>query len=462
MGLNINLSQKLNLSQRLVLSAKILQMSSVELNDYLKEISENNPVVEYSEPEYNDSRFDMLRKKLEWLDSSDEQNRYYYTSYKEDEENNDNWNFRVDDGDTIEEYLLSQINTQKLSPDVLTAARFAAKSVNNKGYLSETPASISALCNVSKISAEKAVELIKTLDPPGIGASDLKECLSIQLKLQHPCDTVALDIVENCLELVANNQLKTIAKQLNTTLDSVLDAVKNIKSLNPYPGAGFRTNDSPNYIVPDAYIYKNPEGEYEIQLNDSYSPIIKINSYYKKIVNEDGDSQAKEYVNTKFSQAEWILQCIERRRSTFLSVLSLIINKQKNFFDNGAGNLSPMKLSDISTQLEIHESTVSRAVRDKYIQCRHGIFPLSYFFTSAVETVSKNSSSSETVSQDKVKHRIKEIIDSEDKHKPYSDRVISEMLENEGISVSRRTVAKYREAMGIYGTSMRKDFFKSC
>ena len=127
MGLNINLSQKLNLSQRLVLSAKILQMSSVELNDYLKEISENNPVVEYSEPEYNDSRFDMLRKKLEWLDSSDEQNRYYYTSYKEDEENNDNWNFRVDDGDTIEEYLLSQINTQKLSPDVLTAARFAAK-----------------------------------------------------------------------------------------------------------------------------------------------------------------------------------------------------------------------------------------------------------------------------------------------------------------------------------------------
>ena len=156
------------------------------------------------------------------------------------------------------------------------------------------------------------------------------------------------------------------------------------------------------------------------------------------------------------------MQCIERRRSTFLSVLSLIINKQKNFFDNGAGNLSPMKLSDISTQLEIHESTVSRAVRDKYIQCRHGIFPLSYFFTSAVETVSKNSSSSETVSQDKVKHRIKEIIDSEDKHKPYSDRVISEMLENEGISVSRRTVAKYREAMGIYGTSMRKDFFKSC
>ncbi len=121
-----------------------------------------------------------------------------------------------------------------------------------------------------------------------------------------------------------------------------------------------------------------------------------------------------------------------------------------------------MKLSDISTQLEIHESTVSRAVRDKYIQCRHGIFPLSYFFTSAVETVSKNSSSSETVSQDKVKHRIKEIIDSEDKHKPYSDRVISEMLENEGISVSRRTVAKYRESMGIYGTSMRKDFFKSC
>ena len=108
-----------------------------------------------------------------------------------------------------------------------------------------------ALCNVSKISAEKAVELIKTLDPPGIGASDLKECLSIQLKLQQPCDTVALDIVENCLELVANNQLKTIAKQLNTTLDSVLDAVKNIKSLNPYPGAGFRTNDSPNYIVPD-------------------------------------------------------------------------------------------------------------------------------------------------------------------------------------------------------------------
>jgi len=456
--LNISLNQKLSLSQRMVLSAKILQMSSIELNDYIKELSESNPIIEYTEKEAEQNKFDTLRKKLEWIDAVDEQNRYYYSEDRDDEASNDNWNFRIENSNTIEEYLLSQINTQKLPKNIKKAVEFAVKSLDENGYLKESADTISAFCGISEVEAQKAIDFAKTLDPLGICAFDLKECLLIQLLSENTPDLTAVAIVENHLDLLARNQLKTIAKLLNTSLDNILISIHKIKTLNPRPASGFSTNDSLNYITPDAYIYKTKEGFYEIKLNDYYSPSIKINGYYKDIIKISDDIKAKEYVRTKLNQAEWVIKCIDKRNSTLNSTLKLIVEKQINFFDYGPGYLVPMKLSDIASILNCHESTVSRAIRDKYIQCRQGVFPIAYFFTCPASSASNDTLQS--VSQESVKNRIKDIINNEDKLKPLSDREISELLEKEGIIISRRTVAKYREAMEIGGTSIRKDFKK--
>ena len=451
MELNLNTRQTLSLSQRMVLSAKILQMSSLELNDYLKEISQTNPLLDYDEKPPHETALENLRKKLEWLDSSEDSSRYYY---KEEDKEYD-WNFKTAQSETLEEHLLSQINTQKMPDEIRIAASFAAKSLDENGYLTEDAEGISELTGLEIEYCEKAVSVLKSLDPAGVGASDLSDCLATQLLMDDEVNTVALNIVRNHLDSLAKNQLKSIAKALGVTLEETADAVKRIKKLNPKPSRGFSSNESLSYITPDAFIFKNDEGEYEVVLNDRYSTSLKINSYYKTIIKSSDSSEAKEYISDKLSQAEWVLKCIDKRNSTLLSTLELIVSIQHSFFDNAEDRLVPMKLSDISDKLEIHESTVSRAVRDKYIQCDKGIFPISHFFTSAV---AKTNSSEGEVSQHSVKLKIKEIIEKEDKKKPLSDRAITELLEAEGISISRRTVAKYREAMDIPGTSVRKAY----
>lgn len=453
MELNLNTVQKLTLSQRMVLSAKILQMSSIELNEYLKELSETNPLVEYKERNSSEKKFDTLSKKLEWLDSGDEQNKYYYSEDKDDE--NENWNFSSSQSETLEDHLLAQINTQRLKKEVRLAAEFAAKSLDENGYLKETADSIASFTCIDIEYVESAIKFLKTLDPPGAGAFDLRECLIIQLLSEKTPDMTAVAIVKDCLELLAKNQLKAISRKLEIPLEKIIESSQKIKELNPKPSRGFSSNDSLNYITPDAYIFKNMSGNYEISLNNYYSPSIRINGYYKSIIKNSDNTEAKEYVNEKFNQAQWVIKCINKRNATLMSTLELILEIQLSFFDNGVGNLVPMKLSDISERLNIHESTVSRAVRDKYIQCSWGIFPMSYFFSTSV---SKSGATKKDVSQDSVKLKIKELIAEEDKRRPLSDRAIADLLEKENIFISRRTVTKYREALGIASTSVRKSY----
>lgn len=330
MELNLNTVQKLTLAHRMVLSAQILQMSSLELNDYLKELSENNPLVEYKEKSASETDFNIIAKKLDWLASSDEQNKYYYNEDKEDE--NDKWNFSPEQNESLEEHLLAQINTQRLEKSVRAAAIFAAKSLDENGYLAETADSIVSLTGIEKISVEAGIRLLKTLDPIGVGASDLKECLLLQLLSEDIPDTTAVAIVENCLELLAKNSLKTIARKLEKPLEEVVKSALKIKSLNPKPSRGFSSDNKLEYITPDAYIYKNPYGNYEIRLNDYYSPSIKINGYYKSIIKNSDSNEAKEYVNEKLSQAQWVIKCINKRNSTLMSTLELILEMQMPFF----------------------------------------------------------------------------------------------------------------------------------
>lgn len=456
MDLILTTSQKLVLSQRMLQSAEILQMSSQELVEYVKELSIENPVVEYEETLQEQNKFDLVKKKLEWLDASDEQNKVYYHEEKDEESNNDNWNFKENSGENLEDYLLSQINILPIKKSRLEVAQYLVECINSNGYLEDTIENIALCLKTEEIVVKEMLSLIQSLEPLGVGARNLKECLLIQLKSEDLRNPLAEKIIENDLETLGKNQLHVIAKKYKKTIDEVIEACNLIKGLNPKPGNSFSCNKTLEYITPDAVVVKEKE-EYKIILNDYYFPKISINTYYKNIVKEDSSDKAKDYVCDKIRQAEWAIKCISKRNTTLLKTIEVIVELQNGFFDNGPGNLKPLKLMDVAERINMHESTVSRAVRDKYLQCSWGVFALCSFFSTGV--CSRNAEGLEgKTTPETIKLKMKGIIENEDKQSPLSDREITEKLNEKGIEISRRTVAKYREAMGILGATGRRAF----
>jgi len=237
-------------------------------------------------------------------------------------------------------------------------------------------------------------------------------------------------------------------------LEKVKEMSTIIKKLNPHPGGAFSPGNPIQYIKPDVIVikYKN-QNRFEVVLNDSCLPTITISNLYRKIMKGSVDNECKEYISRKINQASWIIYCIQQRNNTLLDICRQITAIQEDFFTNGPGHLIPLTLKDIASLLNIHESTVSRGIHDKYLQCSWGIYPLKYFFTSGFHTNNKMKMTAENI-----KSLIKELISAEDKKRPYSDEKITKLLEDKGFTIARRTVAKYREEMNIPGASGRKEF----
>lgn len=453
MELILTTGQKLILSQKMLQSTEILQMSSQELAEYVKELALENPVVECVEKEITpEEHFDILKKKLEWLESHDEQNKIYYNEDKE-ETTSDLWTYSEGEGRNLTDYLLDQINVikkEEKGEKIIKIARFIAQNLENSGYLKDSIEDIARITGEDEKSVKEALELVQSLEPAGVGATSLKECLLIQLYKREIKNPLAERIINEQLENLGKNHIHIIAKQLKAAQSDVVEACEVIKSLNPKPGNSFSSGTNLQYIIPDILVAKGEDG-YEIIINDGYLPQITIGSYYKDILN-DKNNAAKDYVKDKINQAQWTIKCISKRRETLRKTVEAMLSLQTDFLDKGPGNLKPMRLSDISDMIEMHESTVSRAIRDKYLQCSWGVFPLNYFFSKAMATEDAD------ISQEKIKSIIKRIIDEEDKAHPLSDRAITEKLNEDGIKISRRTVAKYRENMNIPGATGRKGY----
>lgn len=458
MDLTLTLSQKLTLSQRMLQSAEILQMSSQELVEYMKELSVENPVVEYEEPSEARERLDTLKRKLEWLEAADEQNKTYYRQEKDESAGTDLWNFREAASESLEEHLKAQLAVLDISKTQRALGEYIIESMDANGYLDENIADMAVRLEVAPAALADALQIVRGLDPMGVGAQNLSECLRIQVERLGIDNPLVLQIIESELPTLGKNQLHTIAKRHKVSLEEVIDAVSLIKTLNPKPGNSFANRRTLEYITPDVIVAKSGEG-YEIILNDYFFPRLSISNYYKSIINDDTADSAKEYVCDKIKQAEWAMKCISKRNATLVRTLEVIIDLQRSFFDHGPGHLRPMRLYDVAERIGMHESTVSRAVRDKYLQCSWGVFPLSAFFPIGVSThnAAQNDGARE-VTPAYIKSQIQEIIDGEDKSAPYSDRVITEMLNQKGITISRRTVTKYRESMNILGIGGRKAY----
>lgn len=454
MELKMDIAQKQILSQHMVQSMEILQMSAQELESYIENLALENPVIELpdSRSPQPDAKQEDLQRKLDWLESTDLQNKVYYQQERSAENMQNNWHDSRESQEDLADYLLSQLLLADYSKQDRAIVEFLILSLDTRGYFTDGLASAAEYFSVSEEHVQTLLEDIQALDPAGVGARDLKECLLLQLQRKKNVSPVTEILVKNHMDDIAKNHLHDIAKKLRISVNEVSDACNEIRSLNPKPGNSFSNREQLRYISPDVVVVKLKD-QFEILINEYQYPNFSISTYYQEMQKNTTDEDAKKYLTDKIQQAQWVANCIKQRSSTLSRVMHTLVEKQHSFFMNGIGHKRPMKLSDIAEALNLHESTISRAMRGKHLQCSWGVFPLNYFLTSAA---AKSSDHDGEKTPDQIKTLIQKIVDEEDKKKPYSDQAISKKLEEFHIMLSRRTVNKYRIEMGLPDKSGRK------
>ncbi len=453
MELSLQLSQKQILSQRMQQSVEILQMNTTTLSECVREWMEENPVLDWKEAEpVAQEKNDKLREKLEWLEAADEQNRGYYKVEHEKENESDDWKYGKKTKRTLRESLLFQIHMLPSGQKERSVLSFLAESTDAGGYLEEADLEAAKeKYHLSQAEMERILERFQTLEPVGVGARNLKECLLIQLRAKG-ASALAIRMAEEYLEELGKNRLQAVAKQLHVKLCEAAEAFQEIKTCSPKPGSGFDESADTGYILPDILVEKR-NGELNVSLNSGYIPQLFVSPYYLGLLKSDAQEEAKDYIKHKVGQAQWLIQCIHSRENTLLRTAEVIVSLQQPFFLEKDGAVRPMRLVDVAEMLQVHESTVSRAINGKYLQCCRGVYPLQYFFSKALA-----SGEEEAVSAKQTQQQLRKMIEQEDKKDPLSDRALAEALQQQGIRISRRTVAKYRQAMQILGAAGRKEF----
>jgi RNA polymerase sigma-54 factor len=445
MELGLDLRQVQTLSNRQIQSMKILQMSNIELADYIDEVQMENPLLEVGDPPGKHETMSQFRE-LKTIVSEDRQNSYYLQSDSEE------WTDPIQQfsvplmREDLARHIDSQLESMRLPKETYYAACFVAANLDESGYLYADTTELAECAGISAQIMKKAVRIIQMLEPAGIGATDLSNCLDIQLARMAGTE-LHRKIVRDHLENVSRNQYGAIARALNTSEANIRAAVSLIKTLNPKPGAGFYSFEHTSYIQPDIIIKKSDE-HFEILVDDYTLPNIHISAFYQRLFEESDDKELRSYINEKLQQAKWLIQCIEQRQSTLRKCAEAILEAQEGFFKGVTNRLSPLVMADIAGKVGIHESTVSRAARGKYLQCVHGVYPLHFFFSRKI--------GNSDASANGVKRALLELVNSESKHEPMSDQRIAEHFKSLGVAISRRTIAKYRTEMNIPNTSGRR------
>lgn len=442
-GLFQKQTMKLVMTNELRQAIMILQYSVLDLNDYLHEQQLENPLIELKDQE---DREEVIRQK------NNEDSPIY--DYKPNTEGDNDYspmdNLSVQE-EGLQDYLLNQIRLLHLQPETRRIVTYLALNVDENGYLKQTSDELAADMNESLSVVKEGIELIQSLEPYGVGAFTLQECLLIQLNNLEVKDSLTEKVVMYHLDTLAKNQFKKIAKEENVSIDDVQMVADFIQTLNPKPGSLFHYEPA-SYVIPDVTVVKVKD-DFVVRLNEQHMPKMHINQHYEKMM-QNKDTETKQYIKQKYDQFHWLKRSIAQRQQTILHVTEAIVQHQHDFFVSGASHLKPLTLKTIAEEADVHESTVSRATTKKYVQTPRGLYELKYFFNSMVGRDSSESSSSE-----RVKIYMKRLVDEENKQKPLSDQKIAELLKSQvEINVSRRTVAKYREEMHIPSSSHRKRF----
>ncbi len=352
---------------------------------------------------------------------------------------------------TLADYLHSQLAVLVMSEDVRDAADNIIGNLNENGYLTATLEEIADSGQHSMAEVQEGLRIVQSLDPAGVGAKDVRECLLLQLESRNGKDGVAWQIVANHLKLLETRQVKEIAKQLGRPLEHVQMALDVIRHLDPYPGLRY-SDQGARQVEPDVYIFKEGD-EYIIQLNDDDLPQLRLNAQYRKMLDRDQEpsKEIRNYVKDRYAAAIQLIKNIEQRKQTILKVCQSIVRRQLDFLEHGIDTLKPMMIKEVAEEIGVHPSTVSRAVASKYADTPQGVFELRYFFSEAVQGTAGSATPLLIL-----KRRVKKMIEEEDTQHPLTDEQITARLKSEGIDVTRRTVAKYREDMKIPSTHQRR------
>ena len=441
--------QKLVLTPQLQQAIKLLQLSRVELEETIRlELAENPALEETTESKAEDG-FDDLGGLYEYL------NPYHRSSATLQTEAREHNSFETYTArrETLTDHILHQFLMVAPTAEEEQIGSLIAGSLNSDGYLTVSLEEISDMSGCEQHRVERILVLMQAFDPPGVCARDLRECLLLQIKRLNPGDSAAAQIVTGHLEDLAKRDYRSISKALGIKLEDVIVADRFISSLEPRPGRQFA--DAPaQYIEPDIFVTKIKD-EFVIRLNNSGMPVLRISSLFKEALRKANavTDEANDYLKEKLQAAQWLIKSIQERQQTIYQVMESILKFQRSFFEKGVSHLRPMVLRDVAEDINRSESTVSRVTTNKYAHTPQGIFELKYFFTSGV--ASRNGDS---VSSTVVQERIKRIVAAEDSRKPHSDEKIAKILRAEGIDIARRTVAKYRENLGILASNRRKRF----
>jgi RNA polymerase sigma-54 factor len=470
--LEIRLTQKLILTPQLQQAMKLLQLPQLELLQALSQEMMENPFLEESLEEVNTEELTREEKESFEIEEINEDTEvplerlmnFIVDDYFE-ERGSDGRDLGYFNPGTVTppsfeqfltkkqdlyDYLLWQLGLSTESEEIRKIGENIIGNLDENGYLLVSLEELAEQMNTDISKIEQALRLVQSFDPPGVCARDLKECLLLQLEPLNLKGTLVEKIIINNIKELEKKKYKKIAHYYKIPLSEVMAAIRIIEKLEPKPGRNFASTKT-NYIVPDVFVTKTPDG-YQIILNDDGIPKLRISNLYRKLIRQKDEflKEEKQFMMEKLRSAIALLKSLEQRDRTIYRVTEAIVELQRDFFDKGREYINPLTLKDVASKLNMHESTISRVTSNKYLSCQHGIFSFRYFFSNALNTGTGR------ISSTTVKNTIKKIIEEEDPENPLSDQKIVDILKNKGIIVARRTVAKYREELKILPQAQRR------
>ena len=482
MSQSTQLRQELKINPRLYQAMDLLYMPLLDLQQHLKQELLNNPFLDLVEQEEEDEEEQTEPEavaetpeekergdEIDWeeilLDGFDTAG-----GRREEHEEREYYEPVTVATRDLSDHLRDQVSLLKLNPRQMLLADEFLGNINDDGYLASTVEDILRMLNevIRQAAAandrdlgelplytaeegEAMIRIVHELDPAGVGARDLRECLLLQLGEAGLTQSVPYRLVRDCFEELVAHRWSEISKRFGITPTDVQEAADEIAKLDPKPGLRFRSGDE-NYIIPDLIVDK-VDGHYHVFLNDANLPRLRLSRAYQEIARDKKkfDGENKEFISNKLNSANWMIQAIEQRRQTMLKVMNYIVDRQREFFEKGVQSLKPLTLREVAEVINMHESTVSRVTNEKFVQTPRGVLPLKFFFSSGLAT-----SDGDDVSARGIKAQLEKLVEEEDPRHPLTDQAIVNILRESGVQIARRTVAKYRDQLGVLSARMRK------
>jgi RNA polymerase sigma-54 factor len=469
----LSLSQQLIMTPQLQQAIKLLQLSRLELLETISQEMETNPLLDDQQGENGEDENDFYEEVVETIPEITPEVRVEENLIRPDQDMD--WDSYLSEYNTgwadtphenkdlpvfeninasktnLNSHLLWQLSLSDLTDAQRDIGVQIIGNIDDDGYLKISVEELSQLTGYTQDDILNTLSIIQNFDPAGVAARDTQECLLIQARFQNLSGTIVEKIILNHLENLENKRYDKIAKSLSVPIEEVSSAVSVISNFEPKPGRLYN-DDETIYVSPDIYVFKVGD-DYEIVLNEDGMPKLKINNYYKEILSNKNslEKNTKEYIQEKLKSAAWLIKSIHQRQRTIYKVTESIVQFQRNFFEKGVTHLKPLVLRDVAEHIQMHESTISRVTTNKYVHTPQGVFELKYFFNSAI-----NSMEGDSIASESVKEHIRNLVKNEDKSNPLSDQEIAERLKGSNIDVARRTVAKYRETLGILPSRKRR------